>query len=686
MKPPNRLANETSPYLRQHAHNPVEWYPWNEAALARARRDDKPILLSIGYSACHWCHVMAHESFEDDDVARVMNEHFVCIKVDREERPDLDKVYQTAHQYLAQRAGGWPLTVFLTPDDLMPFFAGTYFPKAPRYGMPGFVDVLRRVADAYREQRDAIREQNNRLRAVFAQIAAPEPEDASEPNTQALDRARTELRTQYDAANGGFGGAPKFPHPTSIEFLLRYSARPGSPEPRGEALEMARVSLRRMALGGLYDQIGGGFYRYCVDARWEIPHFEKMLYDNAQLLPLYADACYATDEALFRRVAEETGAWVIREMQSPAGGYYSTLDADSEGHEGKYYAWSADEIRALLTPDEYAVIEPRFGLDGAPNFESRWHLNVRADIGAIAERLRLREHDLDTRLQSARAKLFSAREQRVRPGRDEKILASWNGLMIRGMARAGRLLDRADFIDSATRALDFARRALWRDGRLLATAKEERAHLNGYLDDYVFLIAAALELQQARWRTEEFNFALALARVVIDQFEDTSNGGFHFTSHDHEPLVYRPKPTTDEALPSGNGVAAQVLSRLGHVLGDLDFLRAAERTVKSNYSRVAHYPSAYCALLIALEDYLQPPQTVVIRGTPETCAEWQRRLLREYHPARLTLAIPNGVESLPGILAERKRLQNTTAYVCAGHTCQPPVFDFDKLTALLRQN
>ena len=682
----NHLANETSPYLLQHAQNPVDWYPWGETALALARHEDKAILLSIGYSACHWCHVMAHESFEDAQTARAMNEHFVCIKVDSEERPDLDKIYQTAHQYLAQRAGGWPLTIFLAPHDLMPFFAGTYFPKSPRYGMPGFVDVVQRVASAYREQRGAIAEQNDRLRRLFARLDVVEPTETAAPNAQILAQARNELRTQFDNENGGFGGAPKFPHPTSIEFLLRNAAQAGNPEPGGDALEMARVSLRRMALGGLYDQIGGGFCRYSVDAHWEIPHFEKMLYDNAQLLPLYVDAFYATDESLFRRVVEETGAWVMREMQSPTGGYYSTIDADSEGHEGKYYVWSADEIRALLTPDEYAVAERRFGLDGTPNFEGRWHLNVRTDTDAIGSQLQLGAHEVDARLQAARTKLFAAREQRVRPDRDEKILASWNGLTIRGMAHAGRLLDRSDFVDSAAHALEFARRTLWRNGRLLATAKDDRASLNGYLDDYVFLIAGAIELLQARWRTEDLDFALALARVVVDQFEDRSHGGFYFTSHDHERLVHRPKPTTDEALPSGNGVAAQVLLRLGHLLNDLDLLHAAERAITANYARIAQYPSAYCALLLAIEDYLQPPQIVVLRGDAQTCADWQLRLSEHYLPGRITMAIPDTADTLPGILAERKPRGATTAYLCTGQTCLPPIFDFAELAARLRQN
>jgi uncharacterized protein YyaL (SSP411 family) len=682
----NRLNQETSPYLLQHAHNPVDWYPWGEEALGRARSTDKPILLSIGYSACHWCHVMEHESFEDEEVARVMNELFVCIKVDREERPDLDKIYQTAHQALAQRGGGWPLTMFLTPEDLMPFFAGTYFPKEPRYGMPGFVDVLTRVAAAYREQRDAIRAQNDQLRGIFASVDRGESTDNAELNDRVFDRARAELRSQYDADYGGFGDAPKFPHPTSLEFLLRrYERSARTAQPDDEALAMVRGTLRAMAYGGIYDQIGGGFCRYSVDQYWAIPHFEKMLYDNAQLLPLYTDAALITGDPLFRRVAEETGAWVMREMQSPDGGYYSTLDADSEGHEGKYYVWDVEEIRALLTPEEYAAVERRFGLQRKPNFEGRWHLNVYAETADVARELNLNEAEVVKRLESARAKLYEAREKRVRPGRDEKILASWNGLMIKGMARAGRLLGRPDFVASAGRALDFVRRELWRNGRLLAVTKDGRAHLNAYLDDHAFLIDGALELLQARWRTDDFDFAFTLARMLLDRFEDKTDGGFYFTSDDHERLVHRPKPTADEALPSGNGIAVQALLRLGYLLGEVDFLNAAERTSKALQSRIAQYPSAHCSLLIALGDYLHPPRTVVLRGSHDELASWQAQLARADTLPPITLAIPDDAVALPRVLAERKNVGTATAYVCIGHACQPPVTNVEALEMLLAQ-
>ncbi|MBI3575941.1 MAG: thioredoxin domain-containing protein [Gammaproteobacteria bacterium] len=699
----NRLIHETSPYLQQHAHNPVDWHPWGPEALERAKREDKPILLSIGYSACHWCHVMEHESFEDEAVAQVMNTLFVNIKVDREERPDLDKIYQTAHQLLTGRPGGWPLNMFLTPTDHMPFFGGTYFPKTQRYSMSAFTDILSQIAGVYRERRADVEKQNAALRDLFARV---EPADASAPlGPVPLAAAVEQLKRQFDPHHGGFGGAPKFPHPTSLELLLRHwahSALAGKPDT--EALHAVRFTLQQMALGGLYDQLGGGFCRYSVDERWEIPHFEKMLYDNAQLLPLYADTWLATGEPLFRRVALETGAWVMREMQLPGGGYYSTLDADSEGHEGKFYAWDTEEIKKLLTPEaatatslsrgprldpigeEWELVEARYGLTGTPNFEGRWHLNVRADTAAIADRFQRTEAEIETALDAARAKLFAAREKRVHPGRDEKILTSWNGMMIRAMAYVGQLLGRQDFVDSAGRAFEFVRAQLWRDDRLLATTKDGKAHLNAYLDDYVHLIDGGLALLQARWRAADLDFIHDLADTVLARFEDKIRGGFYFTSDDHESLLHRPKPAGDDAIPSGNGIAAQVLLKLGHLLGEIRYLDAAERTLTALGGAVAQYPSAHCGLLRALDEHLNPPQTIVLRGTPDALKSWHTRCGSHYAPGRTALAIPADVTNLTGLLAERRVQGNITAYICSGHACQAPVSSFEEFENALQTN
>ncbi len=721
----NRLIHETSPYLQQHAHNPVDWYPWSAEALERARRENKPILVSIGYSACHWCHVMEHESFEDEAVARVMNDLFVCIKVDREERPDLDKIYQTAHQILAQRPGGWPLNMFLTPDDQMPFFGGTYFPKTPKYGMPGFTDLLRHVAEVYEKKQNAIREQNLSLRDIFGRLQPEGPAPGVHVGPEVLEQAHGEWQRQFDARFGGFGKAPKFPHPTSIKLCLHrwsHSMNNGAEDsaqspgrthrqqsaqvaakndvtlgapaavseraaPRdpaaSEALHMARHTLAAMAHGGLYDQVGGGFCRYSVDERWEIPHFEKMLYDNAQLLSLYVDAWLATGESLFRRIAIETAEWAMREMQSPDGGYYSAQDADSEGHEGKFYVWTTEEIRSHLAPEEWDMVEQRFGLTGGPNFEGRWHLNVRADYAAIADRFQCPEDEVVMRLETAREKLFAARAQRVRPGRDEKILTSWNGLMIQAMAHAGRVLDRNDFIASAERAMNFIHAQLWRHQRLLATHKDGKSHLNAYLDDHVFMMAAALELLQARWRRSDLDFCIALADNVLERFEDENHGGFYFTGDDHEKLVYRPKPVSDDAIPSGNGVAALVLGRLGHLIGNLNYLHAAERALEALYSGMLQQPSAHGALLLALEEQLAPPQTVVLRGTMEEMEPWTAIAGRHYRPHRVQLAIPQDADNLPGILAGRVAKNGVTAYVCAGQACTAPVSELAEFESAL---
>jgi hypothetical protein len=671
----HRLHESTSPYLQQHADNPVDWWPWCEEALEEARRTDKPILLSIGYSACHWCHVMAHESFEDPATAELMNALYVNIKVDREERPDLDKIYQTAHQLLAQRPGGWPLTVFLMPDDHSPFFAGTYFPPQPRHGLPAFQDLLRQVADAYREQRAAIEEQNTHLRAALLRLEAID--GAGEPNEAPIQEALRQLAGQYDAVNGGFGGAPKFPHPGTLRFLLREGFRAGD----RVALDMALQTLEKMANGGINDQLGGGFCRYSVDAQWMIPHFEKMLYDNGQLLSLYAEAWSASDRRpLFRHSCERTAEWLMREMQSPQGGYYASLDADSEGGEGRHYLWTPAEVVALLTPDEYKVFAPRFGLDRAANFEGRWHLHTFSDTDTVAEKTGLPAREVRRLLRSARDKLLAERERRPRPGRDEKILASWNALAIKGMAAAGRRLERPDWIDSAERALEYLYRSHWREGRLLASSRDGHARLNAYLDDYAYLIDAILELMQARWNSTWLGFARDLAGRLVTHFEDAENGGFYFTSDDHEALVLRPRPLADDAMPSGNAVAAEALQGLALLSGEPAWQDAAQRTIRGAWSALEHAPYAHVGLLEGLRQTLEPPEQLLVRGEPIELASWQRAAGATYVPARSVYAIPAQAGDLPPALsAKRAETGRTLAYRCVGTHCEPP---FDSLELL----
>ncbi len=682
----NRLSKETSPYLQQHAHNPVDWYPWGDEALDKARREDKPILLSIGYSACHWCHVMAHESFEDTDTARLMNESFVNIKVDREERPDLDKIYQLAHQLLAQRGGGWPLTMFLNPRSQVPFFGGTYFPNVSRYGLPDFKEILRRVAAFYHDNRDEIDKQNRLMTEALARLN-PEPAgDAVTLSGEPLDLSRNQLGQAFDKRHGGFGDAPKFPHPPHLAFLLRHwaaTALGGAAD--SAALEMVTATLDHMADGGIYDHLGGGFCRYSVDPSWTIPHFEKMLYDNGQLLVNYTEAYRVTGRAGYGQVIRETARWVMDEMQSPHGGYYSTLDADSEGHEGRYYVWSRDEAAALLSAQEYQAVAKRYGLDAGPNFEGQWHLRVGKTLDQVAEEMGLPAQRITALLNGARAKLLEARASRVRPARDEKILTAWNGLMIKGMAMAGRCLDCGEYIESAQRAMTFVQTTLWRDGRLLATYKDGTARHSAYLDDYAFMIDAVLELLQARWRDGDLRFAVDMAEAMLRHFEDSDGGGFYFTADDHEVLIQRPKPAGDDALPAGNGVAAQVLVRLGHLLGEPRYLAAAERTLTGLWSAITQAPYAHNSLLLALDEVLTPPELIILRGSEASMAPWLARGHARYAPRRWVFPIPSTARDVLGHLLHCAPRGDVVAYVCRDLSCSPPVTRMSELETLLEQ-
>lgn len=681
MTPPasrNRLQTETSPYLLQHADNPVDWYPWDEEALSKAKSEDKPILLSIGYSACHWCHVMAHESFEDAETAAVMNELFVNIKVDREERPDLDKIYQLAHQLLTRRAGGWPLTVFLDPHQRLPFFAGTYFPSQPRFNLPGFVSVLRRVASYYRERPDDLKANQQALRSVLEGLDA-ESSVVDVIDEQVLLRAEDALIANFDSVNGGFGQAPKFPHTSDLAFLQRRGslARPVTER----NLQIVEKTLTAMAHGGIYDQLGGGFFRYSVDAHWGIPHFEKMLYDNGPLLSLYSGVWLATGNPLFRHVAEETADWVLREMQAEDGAFFSSLDADSEGVEGKYYAWDRREVAAVLPEMEARALKAAFGMEDTPNFEHHWHLHRARSDEELAHQFALTPEQVDELLTKSRRTLLGHRNQRVRPGRDEKVLVAWNALMIKGLACAGRILQRADLIAAAFRAFDFLRVHCWCNGRLRAGWKDGKAPLNAYLDDHVMLIDAALALLRAEWRTDALEWAIVLADQTLNYFEDSAGGGFFFTSADHEKLIHRPKPLLDESLPSGNGVAASALLRLGRLLGNLKYTGAAERTLKSAAPAVSRYPAAHASLLQAIQEWLYPPHLVILRGQREALTPWLQGIAR--FPNCIAFAIPDTAHDLPGDLSQRQPLGQAVAHVCSGSSCLPPIETIAELQAEL---
>jgi hypothetical protein len=682
----NRLATETSPYLLQHADNPVDWYAWGPEAFDLARETGKPVLLSIGYSACHWCHVMAHESFENDATALLMNRLFVNIKLDREERPDIDRIYQTAHQLLTQRGGGWPLTMFLNPDDQKPYFGGTYFPDEPRHGMPAFRDLLEKVAAYYDEHRDEVREQGDRLSDVFSQLEPAPASDETRLNGKPLESVRERLAQTFDREYGGFGGAPKFPHPGTIDRMLRHwHASAGSSEPDIDALFMATLTLTRMAEGGLYDHLGGGFCRYSVDRYWQIPHFEKMLYDNGPLLALYSQAYLATGEEQFARTAGQTADWMLADMRSPDGSFYSTRDADSEGEEGRYYVWTPEQVAALIDADDYPVFARRFGLDTDANFEGQWHLSVRASTSDVADEFERGIADIEAAIERSRNILLHERATRIEPARDEKQLTSWNALAIRGLAISGQILERSDLIDAAEAAVEFVQDKLLINGRLMASYKDGEARFPAYIDDHAFLLNALLELLQARWNNTHLELATHIADLLLKHFEDSDCGGFYFTANDHEQLMHRPKALADDAMPSGNGVAALALQRLGHLLGETRYITAAERTLKCAWQAMEEYPHGHVTLLAALDEHLSGPEIIIIRGKPDAIGRWRDDATKLYAPGRLVFAIDEAETDLPGALALRLPVAGeTVAYRCLGTHCELPVTRWAELVRQLR--
>ena len=653
--------NEKSPYLQQHAHNPVEWYPWGKAPFDKAQDENKPILLSIGYAACHWCHVMAHESFEDPTTAELMNKLFINIKVDKEERPDLDKIYQMSHYCLTQQHGGWPLTVFLTPD-LTPFFSGTYFPREERHPLPAFGTVLQLISDLYKNRPHDVKNQGMALKK-FLQQQPLQPSSLSFENNP-LELATDALKRSYDPVYGGFGHAPKFPQASKIEYLLKQSS------------PLALATLRHIATGGIYDQLEGGFYRYSVDEKWTIPHFEKMLYDNGQLLSLYAQASKHYAEPYFYAIAHETAEWAMKRMQSPNGGFYSSIDADSEEEEGKFYRWDNTDIQSLLTHDEYAVVHLYFGLDKPPNFEEHWHLYVATSLESIGAALTLSIPQVNQLLISAKKKMLSSRNQRIKPGRDEKILTSWNGLMIKGMLLAGYVLKEKRFIASAEQAIHFIQKNMWHHNQLLACYKDDQGYLGAYLDDYAFLLDALLTSLQVNWNSDHLLFAISIADLILKHFSDDATGGFYFTANHHEKLLYRPKTMVDEATPAGNGIIVRAFLTLGHLLGEVSYLKAAEKTLQAAWSDMVRLPAEHCTLLLGLKDYLDPPQLIIIRGKKDELNHWQDVSQSMTH---YTFAIPDDALNLPSALATKTSQRKTCAYICQGPHCEARIDDIEKL-------
>ena len=674
----NRLAQETSPYLLQHAENPVDWFPWGPEALDKAKREDKPILLSIGYAACHWCHVMAHESFEDDETARLMNERFVNIKVDREERPDLDGIYMQAVQAMSGH-GGWPMTMFLLPDG-SPFYGGTYFPPDDRHGIPSFQKVLQAVSDAYAQRREGVAESAKQLRQIYeSNIAAARSGGTLSP--QMLEIAYRTITQRYDATNGGFGAAPKFPATMVLDFLLRHWKRTGS----AESLDIVVNSFRKMARGGIYDQIGGGFARYSVDASWLVPHFEKMLYDNALLTRLGAHLWQATKDEEVKRVTNETVEWITREMTSPEGGFYSSLDADSEGHEGKFYVWSEDELDSLLGADS-RVFKSYYGVVRGGNFEGKNILYVPMDPAAAATRAGVDPDMLELVLSRARRILLEARSRRVWPARDEKILAAWNGLMLRGIATAARVLDRKDFARMAIKNAEFLSREMVRDGRVMRSHKEGVTRIGGFLDDHAAVALGFLAVYDLTFDEQWVKRARRIADAMIEWFWDDEVGAFFDTAQDAEQLITRPRDVTDNATPSGTSLAVDLLLQLAELQHDSEYRRRAVFTLESLAEPMLRFPTAFGHLLGCADMELYGAIEVALLGSTQS-AEFralERAVAAQYVPSLVLAGGAPGNSHVVKLLDDRPLIDDQpTAYVCRGYACDKPVTDPDALAEQL---
>jgi uncharacterized protein YyaL (SSP411 family) len=693
--PPNRLINEKSPYLLQHAHNPVDWHPWGEEAFEKARAHDKPVFLSVGYSTCHWCHVMAHESFEDPDVARLMNAAFISVKVDREERPDIDSAYMTAAQVMTG-SGGWPLTIIMTPDK-RPFFAATYIPKESRHGRVGMMDLIPKVTHIWETQRDNVTSTSEKLTAQLR--LASQPTSGSALENAVLDEAFQQLSERFDSSNGGFSGKPKFPTPHNLLFLLRHWKKTGDEK----ALAMNGLTLQKMRFGGIFDHLGFGFHRYSTDEKWLVPHFEKMLYDQALLAIAYTEAYYATKKEEYKETAREILTYVMRDLRSPEGGFYSAEDADSEGVEGKFYLWTVDEVRGLLSKEDAEIFTRAFNVELDGNYfdeatKRRTEKNVlhlTKSLSEISVELDISLSDLKTKLETSREMLLKEREKRIRPGRDEKILCDWNGLMIAALAIAGRAFDNEEYFDSAKKAADFIIGAMLdKNGRLLHRYKDGEAEISGFLEDYAFFVWGLLELYEATFNVKYLRRAVTLTNKMIDHFWDQNDGGFYHTPNDGEELILRKKEVYDGAIPSGNSVAMLNLLRLSRLTGNSDFESRAETVGKAFSKTVSQYPAGYTHLLSALDFQVGPSHEIVIVGDPDAVDTKAvlKALNSEFLPSAVVIFKPAGEEQ-PEIakIAEFTKDYTAidgkaTAYVCTNYTCKKPTTDPEAMLRILREN
>jgi uncharacterized protein len=679
----NRLIDETSPYLIQHAHNPVDWHPWGEEALEKSRSQDKPILLSVGYAACHWCHVMEHESFENEAIAQLMNDHFVCIKVDREERPDIDTIYMNAVQMMTGH-GGWPMTVFLTPE-LKPFYGGTYYPPVDRQGMPGFPRVLLAMSEAYQTKREDVASSADSITAELQKTNRFYPNNDM-LTSEVFNDAYNALYAGFDKTYGGFGRAPKFPPSMALMFLLRYHQRTNTPE----AMHMVEVTLHRMANGGMYDHLGGGFARYSVDNYWLVPHFEKMLYDNALLARVYLQAYQATKRPLYRRVAEEILEYVMRDLTDRAGGFYSSEDADSEGVEGKFYVWTRAQVLEVLGNQEGEIFCEFYDITESGNFEhGNSIINSPHNLENFAERKNLSADELNRILANGKKQLFYARQQRIRPGLDNKVLTAWNGLMLTAFAEAANILGRDDYRAVAVRNADFILTSLMQDGRLLRTYKEGKAKLNAYIEDYAYVLEGLLATYEATFDLQYFDKARALADRMIELFWDEQEEGFFFTSSDHEELLTRTKDYFDNAIPSGNSVAALALQKLSLLTADTNYQKYALSILRIARQFMSRYPNAFGFMLCSLDFYLSEPKEIAIVGSTDSheirlyIEEIYSRFIPNKVLAATETAESSAAEAIK-LLAEKTAVNNQpTVYVCRNYTCLAPATTSEELSERL---
>ena len=677
----NRLLHESSLYLRQHAANPVDWYPWGGEALEKAKNDNRPILLSIGYAACHWCHVMAHESFENNETAMLMNRLFINIKVDRKLRPDLDRIYQMAHQLLSHSNGGWPLTIFMTPDQV-PFYSGTYFPDSARHGLPAFGSVLQKVADYYISHQQELVQQKGEIQKIFNQIEGdnrPETGSAMFDISQALQEAEKE----YDPQNGGFGGAPKFPQAPLLNWLLGQSLRNSwDREERSRALHMFEYTLHQISFSGLYDHIGGGFFRYCVDGEWQIPHFEKMLYDNAQLLSLYGKAYAVFGHDWLLRVMEQTLGWLARDMAHPEGGWYASLDADSPEGEGRYYTWAREEIRQRSSSSEFEQASRLFNIMDTPNFEAQWHLQIHPT------RIHEISHDplASEEARNLMDQLQSWRTERTLPTRDDKILTAWNALTISGIAQASRYAHMPEWLQPANQALDFIYEHLWLNGRLMRCFYQNKASGIAFLDDYAYLLQALLIMIQLQWSSRDFHWAKQLAEAMISHYWDESASVFYMTADDHESLLHRPRVLADEAIPSPYATAVKSLLGWSVLHHHQDWKRIGEKALRSHEAVIQRSYMGHASLIDAMQWAQNPPEMIVLRGESGDLRSWKALLDSTFNPDLLTLAIEGNEVDMPAAIADFSYSGKPVAYHCHFGYCEAPIESLETLQTHLESS